>query len=106
MNKSKVIDALDEFCTFVSDHPPPNITFKKVVIPEDGYFEVLAHGWKGGRRIHTPLIHIEFNSEKILVVNNGTDIDLTEWLVERGIPRDAIKPGHLPPDLMEIVEKD
>ncbi len=105
INDAQILKVLDDFCDYVSRHPAPGLTFKKVVIPEQGHFEVLAHGWLGKHRIHTPLIHIEYEDQKIVVINNGTDIDLTEWLEERGVPREMIKPGHLPPSILEILDE-
>ncbi len=105
LTDSDILDLLDELTTYLSKYPPPNLTFKKVVIRDEGHFEVLAMGWRGSQRIHTPVLHLEYKVQKILVHYNGTDLDLEEWLLERGINKRQIIPAHLPPEELALLEQ-
>ncbi len=106
LSDDHVMDLLEELCDYISQYPPPNLQFEKVVVRQQGHFEVLAMGWKNDYRIHTPILHIEYRNQKIFVYYNGTDIDFDEWLNQRGIPREMVKPAHLPPAMLQLIDKN
>ncbi|MFX0095535.1 MAG: element excision factor XisI family protein [Candidatus Hodarchaeota archaeon] len=106
LTDKEVLDLLEEITTFISKYPPQHLRFKKVIIRSEGHFEVLAMGWVEAGRVHTPVLHIEYQNKKILVYYNGTNIDIRDWLMERGVPKKMIIPTHLPPEELKYIEQE
>ncbi|MFX1255762.1 MAG: hypothetical protein ACFFCZ_29425 [Promethearchaeota archaeon] len=52
------------------------------------------------------ILELGLNSSLILVYYNGTNIDIREWLMERGVPKKMVIPAHLPPDEMKYIEQE
>jgi hypothetical protein len=60
---------------------------------------VLEVGWKGGKRVHGSVIHIDIREGKVWIEHNATDIRIGEDLVAAGIPRQDIVLGFQPPEM-------
>lgn len=71
---------------------------REVVFDEErGHYELMNVGWEGKKRIHYSVIHFDIKDGKIWLQHNATDQEVTEELVEGGIPREKIVLGFIPP---------
>ena len=71
---------------------------REVVFDEErGHYELLSLGWKGTRRVHHTLIHIDIKDGKIWLQQNLTEQNPAEELVAMGVPREDIILGLQPP---------
>ncbi len=104
ITEEKILDLLEEITTFISKYPPENLEFKEVIIRSKGHFEVLATGWVGAKRIHTPILHVEYKDNKIKIYYDGTDLDVQNWLIEQGVPKTLFEPVHLPPNDLLLIK--
>jgi hypothetical protein len=62
-------------------------------------YMVMRVGWNGQKRVHVCLVHIDIQDGMVVIQANNTEDELEDELVERGIPRENICLGLLPPDV-------
>lgn len=72
-----------------------------VIDPNRDHYEVLYVGWDGQHRAPGTLIHIDLIGDKVWIQHDGTSPDVSEGLVEAGIPREAVVLGFLPAQVHE-----
>lgn len=77
----------------------------KVVFDEenDSYLLLFA-GWKGNRRVHSLLIHIEIISDKIWIQEDNTEEGVAADLEKHGVAKNEIVLGFQPPNLRPFTE--
>ncbi|MCB9267704.1 MAG: XisI protein [Lewinellaceae bacterium] len=47
--------------------------------------------------MHSIVFHFDIKEGKIWLQANWIEVDVAEWLVERGVPKEDIVPGFQPP---------
>ena len=78
---------------------------REVVFDEErGHYELMSIGWKGTRRVHHTLIHIDIQDGKVWLQQNTTDQEVAEELIEMGIPRDQIVLGFVLPQSRKLTK--
>ncbi len=77
----------------------------KVVFDEenDSYLLLFA-GWKGNRRVHSLLIHIEIIGDKIWIQEDNTEEGVAADLEKNGVAKNEIVLGFQPPNLRPYTE--
>ena len=55
-----------------------------------GHFELMRVGWRGKRRIHGIMLHVDIRGGKVWIQHDGTEEGIADALVEAGIPTDHI----------------
>jgi XisI protein len=88
---------IEEYATYKPAHG--EIDTEAVIDPARDHYEVIHVGWRGHRRIHGPVIHIDIIGGKVWVQHNGTNRPVAEELAAAGIPREDIVLGFHPPDV-------
>jgi hypothetical protein len=72
----------------------------ETVFDEDrDHYELVHVGWKGAKRVHGSVIHVDIRNGKIWIQHDGTASGIAEELVEQGISRDSIVLGFHPPEI-------
>jgi hypothetical protein len=61
-------------------------------------------GWDGSRRIHGPVVSLEFIDGKVWLQANNTDLRIAERLEEAGIPKSDIVLDFQPPHVRPYTE--
>lgn len=102
------MDRLDEYRQIVKDvlqtcaaFRPATGTIELEFIADEvnDHYELLALGWRGNRRVHGCVIHIDIKDDKVWLQHDSTDASIAEQLIERGIPASAIvldfQPEHI-----------
>ncbi len=78
---------------------------REVVFDEErGHYELLSLGWKGTRRVHHTLIHIDIKDGKVWLQQNATNQEVAEELIEMGIPRDQVVLGFVLPQSRKLTK--
>ena len=78
---------------------------REIVFDEErGHYELLSIGWKGVKRVHYTVFHLDIKDGKIWLQKNSTDLDIGEELVEAGIPREHIVLGSVLPQSRKLTK--
>ena len=88
----------------VADPFPAEACVNARVVFDDEHdvYLVIVHGWKGVKRLHGILAHIEINDGKVWIQQDGTEHGLATDLLDGGIPRDRIVLGFKAPSSRSI----
>ena len=57
------------------------------------HYQLLHVGWRNERRIYGCFLHLDIKDNKIWLQHNGTENEVTEDLVNMGVPRQDIVIG-------------
>lgn len=75
---------------------------KHLVINETGTeFVLFSIGWWKRRFIHSVIFHFAIKNGKVILYANNTDLDLSDQLTEKGIPKSDIVLEFVP-----VLERD
>ncbi len=61
------------------------------------HYQVVNVGWSNRRRVYGCVIHLDIHNGKIWLQYNGTEIDIAQELVDRGVPKSDIVLGFQAP---------
>ena len=64
-------------------------------------YQVVTIGWEGNKFVHDCPMHFDIINGKVWVQQNMTEWEVGEMLEERGVSRQDIVVGFLPPELRE-----
>lgn len=78
-----------------------DVSTEVVMDEERGHYEVLAIGWRGNKRVHTTIIHIDLIDDKVWRQHNGTDRIIADELLAAGIPPASLVLGFRHPRARE-----
>lgn len=70
---------------------------------ERQHYVAIRVGWVKQRSVYLCLVHLDICDNKIIIQANNTEDDIDEALIARGIPRENICVGVLPPEVREQV---
>ena len=96
-------DAIKKILLDYADDQPitADIATEVVMDEERGHYEVLAVGWRGNKRVHTTIIHIDLIDDKVWLQHDGTDRVIADELLAAGIPPQALVLGFRHPRVRE-----
>jgi len=60
------------------------------------HYQVVNVGWENNRRVYGCVLHLDIKNHKIWLQYNGTEIDIAQELVDRGVPKSDIVLGFQP----------
>lgn len=64
-------------------------------------YQLLHLGWRGNRYEFFVAFHLMIINEKIWLMWNRTELEIVDYLMERGVPKSDIVLGHKPPHARE-----
>jgi hypothetical protein len=70
-------------------------------------YQIVRMGWHHQRRVHHCVMHIDIRDDKIWILHNTTEHELTIELMDLGVSKTDIVLGFCPPDwiLMGLLGK-
>ena len=68
-----------------------------ILDPVRNHYQLVHIGWQADRRIYGCVLHFDIKDGKIWIQHNGTENDIAEELVDRGVSRDDIVIGFHSP---------
>lgn len=74
----------------------PDVKAQVIIDKENNHYQLLSVGWHRNRFVHSTAFHFDIVNGKIWLQQNNTDVDITEELMERGVPREDIVLGFIP----------
>ncbi len=72
-----------------------------VIDDKNDRYIVMALGWKGPRRVHGALIHVDIIDGKIWIHRDGTEEGIAGEFEEAGVPKSDIVLGFREPDVRQ-----
>mgnify|MGYP006272710859 CR=1 FL=1 len=85
----------------------PDSDLRDVIIsdPQSGHYQLLRTGWESGRFLHDIVFHFHIKPDgKIWLLQNNTDIPITDQLLKKGVPTTDIVLGFHPPELRKFTD--
>jgi hypothetical protein len=73
-----------------------DVTTQVIFDDEHGHYQLIFVGWERGLRVYGAVIHIDLIGTKAWLQYNGTELDLAQELMEKGIAREDIVIGFKP----------
>ena len=86
---------LTEYADLVSSNE--EIEAQIIIDTQADHYQLIYIGWQNKRRIFGPVMHFDIKDGKVWIQWNGTEEDVGEWLVKKGVPRHDIVVGFHPP---------
>jgi hypothetical protein len=77
--------------------PDPDVETQIVFDSERDHYQLINVGWKNQRRVYGCFLHIDIKDGKIWLQHNGTEDEITDELVNLGIPKQDIVIGFHSP---------
>ncbi|MBR8840394.1 MAG: XisI protein [Stigonema ocellatum SAG 48.90 = DSM 106950] len=68
------------------------------------HYQIVNVGWENHRRVYGCVLHLDIKNNKIWLQYNGTEIDIAQELVDRGVPKSDIVLGFQPPYRRHLTE--
>jgi len=65
------------------------------------HYQLVEVGWAGIEYVHHSIFHFDIKNEKIWIQLNNTDVSITKYLLEKGVPKSDIVIGLTPEYLRE-----
>jgi XisI protein len=84
--------------------PDPEIETQFVFDTERNHYQLLRVGWRNDRRIYGCFLHLDIKNNKIWLQHNGTENEVTEDLVNMGVPKQDIVIGFHSPFKRQFTE--
>lgn len=85
---------LSEYSDRRSDH---EVDSQRIFDIQRDHYQVVNVGWSNRRRVYGCVLHLDIQGGKIWLQYNGTEIDIAQELVDRGVPKSDIVLGFQPP---------
>lgn len=85
-------------------HPNPDVETQFAFDTERHHYQLLRVGWINERRIYGCFLHLDIKDSKIWLQHNGTEIEITEELVNMGVPKQDIVIGFHSPFKRQFTE--
>jgi len=76
---------------------PENVEAQLIFDTEEDHYQLVHVGWNRDQWIHGCVLHMDIKNEKVWIQYNGTEIDIAEELIKRGIPEKNIVIGFHSP---------
>jgi hypothetical protein len=67
-------------------------------------YQILHIGWHHKRWVHHCLMHLDVRNDKVWILHNTTEHELTDELIEAGVPKTDIVLGFCPEELRSYTE--
>lgn len=75
-----------------------------IVDEEHDQYMAVRHGWDGKRKIHTPIVYVRFQNDKIWIEEDYTEDGIATDLVAAGVPKSDIVLGFRHPSVRPFTE--
>ncbi len=86
--------------------PSDEFTETQTILDEErGHFVLFDIGWHGKRRIYLPFVHIDVKPDgKIWLQHDGTDLNIAQLLIDKGISKKDIVLGFKAPHVRQWID--
>jgi broad-specificity NMP kinase len=88
-------DFLEEYSK-VSYANAPELEQQVIADTKRNHYELVNVGWHKGQFVHDVVFHFDIKNNKVVILQNWTDIKLKNELVSRGVNSEDIVVGFVP----------
>ncbi|MDF5732557.1 MAG: XisI protein [Rhizonema sp. PD38] len=99
----KIIQQLLKECASIGT-ADPDIETQFAFDTERHHYQLLHVGWRNDRRIYGCFLHLDIKDGKMWLQHNGTENEVTEDLVNMGVPKQDIVIGFHSPFKRQFTE--
>jgi XisI protein len=75
----------------------PDLELQVIADTVRNHFQLVSLGWDNRKFTHDTIFHLDIKGEKVWIQQNWTDIKIADELIERGIEKNDIVLGFVPP---------
>lgn len=91
-----IIELLEEYAA-VKPANMPEVQHEVLADKERNHFALIRLGWAGNSFVYHCVMHFDILDGKVWLQQNRTDQDVAEELIAKGVPKDKIVLGFIPP---------
>lgn len=91
-----IIALLEEYAA-VKPANMPEISHEILADRERNHYALIRLGWNQGKFVYHCVMHFDIIDEKVWLQQNWTDQNLAEELMDKGVAREDIVLGFVPP---------
>lgn len=86
--------------------PSDEFSETQIVLDEpNGHYILLDIGWQNNLRTYLPFVHIDVKPDgKVWIQHDGTDLNIAQVLIQRGIPAHYIVLGFKAPAIRPFID--
>jgi hypothetical protein len=80
-------EIIKQLLTDYVKYPPAygDVEMETIFDQEQDRYQLMVVGWRGKKRIHGCLVHIDIKDDKVWLQHDSTDAEIAQSLVEMGI---------------------
>ena len=82
----------------------PEFQFETIFDDAAGRYALMMQGWRGCKRFHACIIHLDIKDGKIWIEYDGTQYGIAGELLNVGVPKDKIVLAFKSPELRKHTE--
>lgn len=82
----------------------PELELQAIFDTQHDHYQLVYVGWYQGKRVYSPILHLDIKNEKVWLQLNSTEDDITLDLVNLGVPKDKIVLGFQSPEMRPFTE--
>jgi hypothetical protein len=81
------------------------VEIQKITDDTNGHYLLYSVGWQGSDWVYGSFVHIDVRDNgRIWLQHDGTDLNIADELVARGIPKSNIVVGFQPPYVRPLMD--
>ena len=84
--------------------PDDELALQAIFDPKRDRYQLIYVGWYQGDRVYGPVLQLDIINGKIWLQLNGTEDDITQDLMELGVPRQDIVLGFHSPYMRQFTD--
>ncbi|MCA0231731.1 MAG: XisI protein [Bacteroidetes bacterium] len=93
----KILSALVEELANVRFSVQPFLENQAITDTIHNHFQVVTLGWENEKFVFDTVLHFDIKDDKIWIQQNWTDLLIDEELIRKGVQKEDIVLGFLPP---------
>jgi len=93
-----------ELSEFQYSHGKSDVETQLLFDADHDHYQVSTVGWDKNKRIHGIVLHLDIRNGKIWIQYNGTEVDIAQVLVDKGVPKSDIVLGFHSPFKRQFTE--
>lgn len=102
--QTSIKQALTEYSTLLSSPPSPLYEIALVFDDQHNHYLLREVGWTDKGHVRDTMLHVAIRNDKVWVEEEWTEEGIATFLLEHGIPSQAIVLGFQPPDMRQYSE--
>ena len=95
---------LQEYIAIDNRTPDPDVMYYLIADEKNDNYLWMNTGWKNGRHINKPTVHVRIQNEKIWIEEDHTEAGIADDLLAAGVSKEDIVLAFHPPNMRQYTE--